>query len=104
MTPVKNWMPVDGDTFTTKEGFIFNVFGYEHPPERVFAFLKYIPSRFKKFFRVDFLDSTWAYEKEKLFRAEKLYTAHNYQVFLETFRDHFPDYIYFCPFAGYRNA
>lgn len=98
MTPAKKWMPLDGDTFTTKEDFIFNVFGYEHPPGRVFAFLKYIPSRFKKFFRMDFLDSTWTYEKEKLFRAEKLYTAHNYQMFLETFRAHFPDYVYFCPF------
>jgi predicted nucleotidyltransferase len=47
---------------------------------------------------MDFLDSTWTYEKEKLFRAEKLYTAHNYQMFLETFRAHFPDYVYFCPF------
>jgi predicted nucleotidyltransferase len=91
-------MPMDGDTFVTREGFIFNVFGYEHPPGRVFAFSKYIPSRFKKFFRLDFLDSTWTYEKEELFRAEKLYTARNYQMFLETFRAHFPDYVFFCSF------
>ncbi len=36
----------------------------------------------------------------KLFRAEKLYTAENYQVFLETFRKNFPNYVYFCPFRG----
>jgi hypothetical protein len=36
----------------------------------------------------------------KLFRAEKLYTAENYQVFLETFRKNFPKYVYFCPFRG----
>jgi len=36
----------------------------------------------------------------KLFRAEKLYTAQNYQIFLETFRNNFPDYVYFCPFRG----
>jgi hypothetical protein len=35
-----------------------------------------------------------------LFRAEKLYTAQNYQVFLETFRNNFPSYVYFCPFRG----
>jgi hypothetical protein len=36
----------------------------------------------------------------KLFRAEKLYTADNYQVFLETFHENFPKYVYFCPFRG----
>jgi hypothetical protein len=34
----------------------------------------------------------------KLLRAEKLYTAENYQVFLEAFRKNFPNYVYFCPF------
>jgi len=36
----------------------------------------------------------------ELFRAEKLYTARNYQTFLETFRKNFPDYLYSCPFRG----
>lgn len=99
-TTAEKWVPRDGDTFVTDEGFIFNVFGYEHPPERVFAFLKYIPAQFKKLFHVDFLDSTWTYERKTLFRAEKLYTASNYQMFLETFRVHFPDYVYFCPFRA----
>ena len=35
-----------------------------------------------------------------LFRAEKLYTAQNYQAFLETFRNNFPNYVYSCPFRG----
>jgi len=94
----KSWAPTDGDTFVTKEGFIFNVFGYEHPSNRVFSFLKYIPSRFKTLFHVRFLERTWKFEKLKLFRAEKLYTAQNYQTFLNTFRNNFPDYIYLCPF------
>jgi predicted nucleotidyltransferase len=51
-----------------------------------------------KLFRVDFLEKTWKYGGLKLFRAEKLYTAQNYQVFLETFRNNFPGYVYFCPF------
>lgn len=34
----------------------------------------------------------------ELFRAEKLYTAKNYQMFLRTFRNSFPNYVYFCPF------
>jgi len=91
---------MDGDTFTTEEGFIFNVFGYEHPSDRVFAFLKYIPAKLKHLFDVEFLDRTWKKGEQEFFRAEKLYTARNYQAFLETFRKTFPSYVYFCPFRA----
>ncbi len=94
------WVPADGDTFVTKEGFIFNTFGYEHPAGRVFAFLKYIPAGFKQFFNVNMLTRTWTYDGVQLFRAEKLYTAKNYQTFIETFRKNFPDYLYYCPFRN----
>jgi len=40
----------------------------------------------------------WKYGKQEVFRAERLYTAQNYQSFLETFRHSFPDYVYSCPF------
>ncbi len=93
---IPEWVPADGDTFATKEGFIFNTFGYEHPPNRVFAFLKYIPAEFKDLFQVDMLERTWQYGHRKLFRAEKLYTAKNYRSFITTFRKNFPDYIYYC--------
>jgi predicted nucleotidyltransferase len=82
----------------TKEGFIFNVFGYEHPEARVFAFLKYIPATFKNLFNLRYLENSWNYEKHRVFRAEQLYTAQNYRSLLETFRTDFPEYIYFCPF------
>jgi uncharacterized protein len=100
MASVTNWLRADGDTFVTKEGFIFNTFGYEHPEGRVFAFLKYIPAEFKALFNVEMLTRTWKYGETKLFRAEKLYTAQNYQTFIETFRKNFPDYIYHDPFRG----
>ena len=100
MTNPKDWLPRDGDTFATRDGFIFNTFGYEHPRDRVFAFLKYIPSKFKKFFHIEFLDRTWKYNTEKFFRAEKLYTARNYQAFLDTFTENFPDYVYSDPLRG----
>jgi len=100
LTSSKDWLPRDGDTFATRDGFIFNTFGYEHPTDRVFAFLKYIPSRFKKLFYIEFLDRTWKYKTEKLFRAEKLYTAVNYQAFLEAFTENFPDYVYSDPLRG----
>ena len=99
-TDVKSWVPEDGDTFATKEGFIFNVFGYEHPEGRVFAFLKYIPARFKDFFYIKYLENTWTYKQNEIFRAERLYTAQNYQSFLETFRTNFPAYVHFCPFRN----
>jgi len=89
---------MDGDTFATKDGFILNVFGYEHPPKRVFAFLKYIPEKLKTLFKIHYLKSTWKYQTKKLFRAERLYTASNYQTFLETFKSNFSDYVYYCPF------
>ena len=97
-TTAAECVPADGDTFVTKEGFIFNVFGYEHPRDRVFAFLKYIPSRFRTLFQVDYLERRWKYGRTTLFRAEKLYTARNYQRFLQTFRRNFPQYLYYDPF------
>jgi predicted nucleotidyltransferase len=94
---MNSWDPTDGDTFVTKDGFIFNTFGYEHPSQHVIAFLKYIPARFREFFNVDMLERTWTYNGLPLFRAEKLYTAQNYQSFIATFRKNFPDYLYYCP-------
>ena len=64
----------------------------------MFTFLKYIPADFKALFNADMLTRTWNYGETKLFRAEKLYTAQNYQTFIETFRKNFSDYIYYCPF------
>ncbi len=89
---------IDGDTFVTKHGFILNTFGYDHPLDRVTAFLKYIPSNYKPLFKVKYLTRTWTYENRILFRAEQLYTAENYQSFMNTLRNNFPDYVHFCPF------
>ncbi|MEM3731092.1 MAG: nucleotidyltransferase domain-containing protein [Candidatus Bathyarchaeia archaeon] len=97
---MKKWFPLDGDTLISKEGFIFNVFGYEHPQDRVFAFLKYIPQKFKTLFQIRFLERTWRHGCTRVFRAEKLYTASNYQSFLETFHRHFPQYVYFDSFRS----
>jgi len=96
----KDWIPRDGETLLTKEGFIFYVFGYEHPDNRVFAFLKYIPSNLAHHFPIRFLKQKWKLGNIELSRPEKLYTAQNYQKFLETFRSSFPHYLYCCPFRG----
>jgi uncharacterized protein len=86
---------MDGDTFVTKDGFIMNTFGYEHPDDRVFAFLKYIPAQFRQLFNVEMLERTWKFRGSQLFRAEKLYTAKNYRTFIEAFRKTFPNYLYY---------
>jgi len=97
---MKAWIPRDGDIFVTKEGFVFYVFGYEHPENRVLSFLKYIPSQLKQYFPIRFLGQKWKLGNLELIRSEKLYTAQNYQKLLETFRSRFPQYVYFCPFRG----
>ncbi|MCW3999628.1 MAG: hypothetical protein NWE93_05265 [Candidatus Bathyarchaeota archaeon] len=93
------WVPADGDTFVTTDGFIMNTFGYEHPDDRVFAFLKYIPAKYKDLFNVEMLSRTWKFGTNpltsQLFRAEKLYTAKNYQTFIEAFRKNFPKYLFY---------
>jgi len=97
---MKAWIPRDGDTFATKEGFVFYVFGYEHPKSQVLSFLKYIPSQLKPHFPIHFLIQKWKLGNLELARPEKLYTAQNYQRLLETFRSNFPRYVYFCPYRG----
>jgi len=97
---VEKWTPVDGDTFLTKENFVFYVFGYEHPKNRVFSFLKYITLQLKNLFPIRFLERKWKLEGTFLVRPEKLYSAKNFQNIMETFRTNFPHYIYFCPFHG----
>ncbi len=104
MEEAEVWTPMDGDTFVTKDGFIMNTFGYEHPDDRVFAFLKYIPAEYKSLFDVQMLTRTWKFGTNpltnQLFRAEKLYTAKNYQTFIEAFRKKFPDYIFYDKTRG----
>ena len=62
--------------------------------------LKYIPAKYRELFKVEMLERTWKFGDNQLFRAEKLYTAKNYQTFIEAFRKNFPDYLYFCPFRN----
>jgi predicted nucleotidyltransferase len=81
-----------------------NTFGYEHPDDRVFAFLKYIPAKYKTLFDVEMLQRTWKFDSKpltsQLFRAEKLYTAKNYQTFIEAFRKNFPSYLFYDQTRG----
>jgi len=89
---------MDGDAFLTRHNFIFYTFGYEHPPERVTAFLKYVPTQLQPRFRIPFIKRRWKLGSINLARPEKLYSAKNLQTLTKIFhRDH-PEYIFSCPF------
>jgi len=89
---------MDGDAFLTKHNFIFYTFGYEHPQERVSAFLKYIPTQLKPHFPLRFIKRRWKLGSIQFVRPEKLYSAKNFQKLTEIFRKDFPEYIHSCPF------
>jgi predicted nucleotidyltransferase len=84
---MKTWVPLDGDTILTSDNFIFYTFGYEHPPHRIFAFLRYIQSTYRSPFPLRFLQKQWKLGTVKLSRLQRLYAAKD-----------FPNYLYFCPF------
>ena len=94
----KAWIPRDGDAFITDSNFIFYTFGYEHPVERILAFLKYIPSHYGSLFPIQYLPTTWKIESTELVRPEKLYSTSNLKTFIQAFRRSFPDYLYCCPY------
>jgi len=89
---------MDGDAFLTKHNFVFYTFGYEHPLERVSAFLKYIPTQLQPCFPLHFLTKRWKLGSIHLVRPETLYSAKDFQKLTEIFRRDFPEYVYFCPF------
>jgi len=95
---MKTWVPLDGDAILTRDNFIFYTFGYEHPPRRVFAFLKYIPSMYRSRFPLRFLKKNWKLGAVELSRPQRLYAAKDFQTLTQVFRRDFPDYLHFCPF------
>jgi len=91
------WTPMDGDAFVTHDGFIFYTFGYEHPNDHVFAFLKYIPSKHQKLFPIEYLPTRWKLGSSELIRPKQLYSASNFKRYVQAFRRNYPDYLYHCP-------
>ncbi|MEM2849767.1 MAG: hypothetical protein QXI36_05800 [Candidatus Bathyarchaeia archaeon] len=89
---------IDGDIVKTEEGFIFYVFGYEHPEDRYIAYLKYVPERFKSFFEIEFLPWIWKLDGETYVRPVKLYSPENIQEIVRVFDGVFPQYVYECPY------
>jgi len=83
----------DGDAAITSHGFIFYVFGYDHPRSAYNAFLKYVPEELAGRFDIDWLEARWKLEDRTLLRPMELYNPDNLGELIESFLRSFPDYV-----------
>ncbi|MCW3978359.1 MAG: hypothetical protein NWF12_01300 [Candidatus Bathyarchaeota archaeon] len=90
----------DGDAVLTEDGFIFYVFGYEHPPDRYHGFLRYVPERHKQHFGLEWLDLGWWMKGVKIVRPLEIYIPESHHEILEAFRRTFPDYLQYSEPLG----
>ena len=84
----------DGDAVVTVHGFIFYVFGYEHPGDRYHGFLKYVPEEHGAAFDLDWLDVSWRKGDTILLRPVELYSPAIYPRLIASFRRSFPEYLH----------
>jgi len=77
----------DRDFIETKEGLIFCVVGYLHPPDRYTAYLKYIPS----------LKGKWRREGIRYKRTLPYYHLSQMENTYKFLKKTYPEYIYDCP-------
>jgi len=82
----------DGDAVVTTHGFVFYVFGYEHPRDRYHGFLKYVPEDHAPNFDLQWLPVTWRMRDTTLLRPTELYSPQGYPKLVESFRTHYPDH------------
>jgi len=90
----------DGDVLVTHEGLIFYAFGYEHPPGRAFAFLKYVPERLASRLELKFLPTRWHLQGTTLLRPRELFSPSSWRAVLAFLRQELPDYVFYCSFLG----
>jgi predicted nucleotidyltransferase len=83
----------DGDAVVTGHGFVFYVFGYEHPHDSYHGFLKYVPEEHAPNFDLEWLPLTWQMNGATLLRPTELYSPEGYPRLVEAFRTHYPDYV-----------
>ncbi len=87
----------DGDAIVTQHGLIFYIFGYQHLPTKYYGFLKYIPKDLTQIFDLDWLPYTWEYQGSILMRPAEIYDPNKYPKLIDSFKKHFPEYIYDDP-------
>lgn len=78
----------DRDFIRTKEGFFWVVVGYTHPPDRIIAYLKYIPS---------ISSGKWKDGTTPLERMLPYYSATTVGNTFAFLRHQYPEYLFFCP-------
>ncbi len=90
----------DGDIIVTEDYFIFYTFGYCHPPDRVTAFLKYVPEEYAVLFNLEWLDHKWSYTGRRYLRPRQLYSPRVFSEIIKTFKQHFPYYLHYSEDLG----
>ncbi|MHA1238100.1 MAG: hypothetical protein ACTSSJ_02420 [Candidatus Odinarchaeia archaeon] len=84
----------DGDAILTKHGFIFYIFGYEHPQHRFIAFLKYVPEVLKEKFKLEWSKEKWRFGNKIMIRPKQLYSPKNYLSIINTLKGISPLYVW----------
>jgi predicted nucleotidyltransferase len=84
--------PKDRDFLRTREGMLFCVTGYLHPPDRYTAYLKYYPDPGGKW-----RDGETAYRRELAY-----YHVRNVAKTIRYLEEHHPRYVSDCPVRGIR--
>jgi len=90
----------DGDAVVTDHGFVFYVFGYEHPCDRYYGFLKYVPEEHAGLFDLEWLDIRWVMRGTTLLRPRELYSPGSHRRLVEAFRRSFPEFLNFSDQLG----
>jgi predicted nucleotidyltransferase len=79
--------PKDKDFVETREGLLFCVVGYLHPPDKYTAYLKYSPAQ----------EGRWQRGGRAYHRELAYYHAHQVGHTLDTLQANYPGYVHYCP-------
>lgn len=90
----------DGDAVITIHGFVFYIFGYEHPEGGYNAFLKYVPEEHKAHLNLEWLPFRWRRRDKTLVRPKELYSPKTYGLLIDGFKRSFPEYVKFSEMLG----
>ncbi|MFQ6125610.1 MAG: hypothetical protein ACE5R6_13565 [Candidatus Heimdallarchaeota archaeon] len=80
----------DRDMLETLESFFFTAVGYVHPPNRIFAYLKYLPSD-------DIETGIWKKGNTHFQRVIPEYSAINVMKTFKFLEENHPEYLFRCP-------
>ncbi len=83
----------DGDAVVTVHGFIFYIFGYQHPEDGYNAFLKYVPEAYAEQIGLEYLPVRWRRRDLTLLRPRMLYSPENYRRLISSLKRSFPEYV-----------